>query len=147
MSYNWEQHLEEVEKLGSYETEQYFNRTEELILRRFDEEYETLQQTDPDDISPQDMLSIDPNEAEYLLEEIEMSEKADTYATVYREMHAILDRNRGLTQRFTEEIKEYKQERDSKERNIDRYSQIEVPENIVVEVIEEELNPVLQQIS
>jgi len=146
--YDWAEHLEAVENLGSDKVKQYFSESEDLVYRRFDEEFERFEETDPDDLPPEDVLDIeDLGTLDYILEETKIAETAETYATVYREMLDILDRAWNNPRMYSNEMREYKNLRDNIDRNIDRYETIEdIPENIVVEVIEEELNPVLTRV-
>jgi len=144
--YDWETHLEEVESLGTEEVEEYFLKSEEVVFQRFDEEYERFEETDPTDLTEEEVLELESPEIEYLLEEMKIAEKAETYATVYREIIGILDRTRNNSQHYTEEITQYKKLRDETLRNVDRFETIEIADNLVVEIIEEELNPVLTQV-
>jgi len=149
MSRNWETHLDEVEDLGEYGTEaiqNYFSASKDKVFQRFDEEFERYENTESSDI-PLNAIENMENEdtLEYLLNEMKIADQAEAYAEVYREMFDVIKEDFGAPQTYAEDMRQLKEERDRTERNVDKHATLDFPDNVVVEAIEEELDPILEE--
>jgi len=153
MTQSWEKHIEKVEDLpethGTDAKQQYFEDVYETVLDRFDEEFERYEETNGDDLDPEEMLEISKENAVYLMDEMAESAEAEAYTGIFRDLEKVIS-NSYTVEHYTSALRDMKQEEQQRSeqnlREVDNYETLDVPENMVVEVIEQDLDPVLEDI-
>jgi len=154
MTRDWEKHLEQTAELnqeyGCKASKEYMESAFELAIDSFDQYRELEEKTRSDDLKPTDLESQDnPEIRELIMDEITTSAQAEAYAEVYRDIALIIDDAEDL-QQYESDMRDLVERRqkisEQDMREIDRFADLDAPENIPVEIIEQRLDPVLDQV-
>ncbi len=144
MTQNWEEHLETVSRIDteSDESETYLDKVMYAVDTGKAQAHEQLEMYDTDDIDPEDVDEMDPEvREEFVMKASPKAEEAAQFDQAYSVIADILLANleepyldtTGYAEDMQVAVEEWGQE------PLERYSDMEDRDDIMVEIIEEEL--------